>query len=40
VVFAGGWTPVIGSFYVPVHAFYVPDVDGNWRTGVTLGVNW
>lgn len=40
IVFAGGWTPMVGSFHVPVHAFYIPDVDGIWRTGMTLGVNW
>lgn len=40
IMFAGGWTPSVGSFRVPVHAFYIPDVDGVWRSGVTVGVNW
>ena len=40
MVMAAGWTPLIGSFYVPVHAFFVPDVDGNHRMGGTVGVNW
>jgi hypothetical protein len=40
MVMAAGWTPLIGSFYVPVHAFFVPDVDGNHRMGATVGVNW
>lgn len=40
ILFAGGWTPQVGSFYVPVHAFYVPDVDKVWRAGMTVGVNW
>jgi hypothetical protein len=40
IIFAGGWTPAVGSFRVPVHGFYIPDVDGVWRTGATVGVNW
>jgi hypothetical protein len=39
-VFAAGWTPRVGSFYVPLHGFFIPDVDGNHRTGVTTGVTW
>lgn len=35
-----GWTPRVGDFYLPVHAFFVPDVDGQHRTGLTVGVNW
>ena len=33
-------TPRVGSFYVPLHAFFIPDVDGLHRTGVTTGVTW
>lgn len=40
IIFAAGWTPLVGRIYLPVHAFYVPDVDGNFRTGMTVGVNW
>ncbi len=40
VMFAGGWTPTVGSFRTPIHGFYIPDVDGVWRSGVTVGVNW
>jgi hypothetical protein len=40
IMFAAGWTPRVGSFHVPVHAFYIPDVDGIWRSGATVGVNW
>lgn len=40
VLFAAGWTPLVGRIYMPIHAFYVPDVDGNFRTGMTVGVNW
>lgn len=39
-IFAAGWTPRAGTFYVPVHAFFVPDVDGVNRMGVTTGVTW
>ncbi|MGZ3420158.1 MAG: hypothetical protein ACXWUG_09325 [Polyangiales bacterium] len=39
-VFAAGWTPRVGSFYVPVHFFFVPDVDGAHRIGATTGVTW
>jgi hypothetical protein len=39
-IIAAGWTPRVGSFYVPVHAFLIPDVDGLHRTGMTTGVTW
>jgi hypothetical protein len=39
-IFAAGWTPRVGSFYVPVHAFFIPDVDGVHRMGITTGVTW
>jgi len=37
---AAGWTPRSGSFYVPIHAFFIPDVDGAHRVGVTTGVTF
>lgn len=40
VAVAAGWTPRVGGFYVPVHAFFIPDVDGNHRTGMLTGVTW
>jgi hypothetical protein len=40
MIAAAGWTPRIGSFYMPVHFTVVPDVDGNHRLGSTVGVNW
>lgn len=40
MVIAAGWTPRVGDFYTPLHAFFIPDVDGAHRTGVTVGVNW
>ena len=40
VIVAAGWTPRVGSFYVPLHAFFIPDVDGAHRMGLTTGVTW
>ena len=40
MILAAGWTPRVGSFYVPVHGFFIPDVDGVHRAGVTTGVTW
>jgi hypothetical protein len=40
MVFAAGFTPLIGSFYVPLHVFFVPDIEGHHKLGVTLGVNF
>ncbi len=37
---AVGWTPEVGSFNVPIHFFFIPDVDHNHRFGTTVGVNW
>jgi hypothetical protein len=38
--FAAGWTPRVGTFYVPIHGFFVPDVDGNHRMGMLTGVTF
>ena len=40
MIMAAGWTPKAGSFYVPLHIFFIPDVDGFHRTGITTGVTW
>ncbi|MCK6544924.1 hypothetical protein L6R52_03590 [Myxococcota bacterium] len=40
MIIAAGWTPRVGDFYTPVHAYLVPDVDGAHRMGLTVGVNW
>jgi hypothetical protein len=40
VALALGWTPLVGEIYVPVHFFFVPDVDQEHRFGLTLGVTW
>jgi len=40
MIMAAGWTPKVGSLYVPVHFFFVPDVDHAHRAGITFGVNW
>ena len=39
-VIAAGWTPQVGSIYVPFHVFFIPDVDGIHRAGVTTGVTF
>jgi hypothetical protein len=39
-VLAVGWTPPAGKFNVPIHVTWIPDVDGHWRLGSTIGVNW
>ena len=39
-IIAAGWTPRVGTFYVPVHAFFIPDVDGVHRVGLTTGITW
>jgi hypothetical protein len=40
MIFAAGWTPRVGSFYVPVHFFFVPDIEGHHKLGATVGVNF
>jgi hypothetical protein len=40
MIVAAGWTPRVGTFYVPLHVFFIPDVDGVHRMGVTTGVTW
>ena len=40
MVLAAGWTPRMGEMYLPLHFFFIPDVDQNHRLGVTVGVNW
>jgi hypothetical protein len=39
-IIAAGWTPRIGTIYTPVHAYFIPDVDGYHRMGVTTGVTF
>ncbi len=39
-VLAAGWTPRVGTVYTPVHFYFIPDVDGNHRIGVTTGVTF
>jgi hypothetical protein len=39
-IIAAGWTPKVGTVYTPVHFFFIPDVDGNHRMGVTTGVTF
>jgi hypothetical protein len=39
-IVAAGWTPRVGTIYTPVHAYFIPDVDGYHRMGVTTGVTF
>lgn len=39
-IIAAGWTPRIGTIYTPVHAYFIPDVDGMHRLGITTGVTF
>jgi hypothetical protein len=39
-VLAAGWTPKVGRLYTPVHAYFIPDVDGVHRIGLTTGVTF
>ena len=40
MITAMGWNIEMGDFYIPLHAAYVPDVDGRWRAYLTTGMNW
>jgi hypothetical protein len=40
MIAAAGWTPRVGGIYTPVHFFFVPDTEGNHRSGVTVGMTW
>jgi hypothetical protein len=39
-IIAAGWTPRVGTIYTPVHVFFIPDVDGIHRMGITTGVTF
>ena len=39
-IIAAGWTPRVGDIYTPIHFFFIPDVDGVNRMGVTTGVTF
>ena len=39
-IIAAGWTPRVGTIYTPLHFFFIPDVDGVNRMGVTTGVTF
>ena len=40
MIVAGGITADAGLFKIPLHIYGVPDVDGDYRIGLTTGVNW
>jgi hypothetical protein len=39
-IVAAGWTPRVGTIYMPVHFYFVPDVDGVHHLGMTTGVTF
>ena len=39
-IVAAGWTPRVGTIYTPIHAYFIPDVDGYHRMGMTTGVTF
>lgn len=39
-IIAAGWTPRVGDIYTPIHFFFIPDVDGVNRMGMTTGVTF
>lgn len=39
-ILAAGWTPRVGTIYTPLHVFFIPDVDGVHRMGITTGVTF
>lgn len=39
-IIAAGWTPRVGTIYTPVHFYFVPDVDGVHKMGITTGVTF
>ena len=39
-IIAAGWTPRVGTIYTPIHFFFIPDVDGVHRMGITTGVTF
>ncbi len=40
MIVAGAVTPKVGTLQLPIALSYVPDVDGFWKVGLTVGVNW
>lgn len=40
MIIAGGWNFEMGDVYIPLHVAYVPDINGEWRSYVTTGINW
>ncbi len=40
MVAAAEYAPSVGKLQLPIALSYIPDVDGNWRVGATVGVNW
>ena len=40
MIFALGWTPQVGTIFIPVHFYFVPDVENRHRMGLTVGLNF
>ncbi|MCC6877725.1 MAG: hypothetical protein IT378_25675 [Sandaracinaceae bacterium] len=40
MILAAGVAPQVGSFFLPLHVFFIPDINGHHRIGVTLGTNF
>ncbi|MBZ0120036.1 MAG: hypothetical protein K8H88_23810 [Sandaracinaceae bacterium] len=40
MILAAGVAPQVGSFFMPLHVFFIPDINGHHRIGVTLGTNF
>ena len=40
MIIAAGFNPQAGNFQVPVHMHFIPDPSGDWRIGLSTGVNF
>jgi len=40
MIIAAGLNPEVGDFQVPIHMHFIPDPEGDWRVGVSTGVNF
>ena len=40
LILAAGLNPQVGDFQLPVHIHFIPDTEGDWRIGVSTGVNF
>ena len=40
LILAAGVNPQLGDFQLPIHMHFIPDSEGDWRIGVSTGVNF